>query len=47
LADQATHAQTKLQADLGYLSGLARTGFTGDNDNLIGGDRLADFFPPC
>ena len=38
---------TELQADLGQLGRLARTGLAADDDDLVRGDGARDFLAPC
>ncbi|SIJ67977.1 Uncharacterised protein [Mycobacteroides abscessus subsp. abscessus] len=42
VADHPLDAETKLEADLRQLRRLARTGLTGDDDDLVVADRLGD-----
>ena len=37
---------SQLETDFGELSGLARTGFTGEDDDLMVGDGAGDFLAP-
>ena len=42
VADHAGDAPSQLQADLGQLCGLARSGLAGDDDDLVVADGLGD-----
>ena len=42
VTDGAAHASAELQADLGKLGGLARSGFARDHHDLVSGDRGCD-----
>ncbi len=43
MGDQAMLAAAQFQADLGQLGGLARAGFTGNDQHLMLGEHLLDF----
>ena len=44
--DHAGHASASLEANLWDLRGLSRTGFTGDDDNLVLRNGLRNFLAP-
>ena len=46
VADQATRADAKVEADLRQLRGLARAGLAADDDDLVLADQLGDFVAP-
>ena len=46
VADRAADAAAQVQADLGQLRRLARSGLAGDDDDLVRPYRLGDLLPP-
>ncbi len=45
MTDRCGNTAAKLQADLRQLGRFARPGLAGDNDNLMGADRIGDLLP--